>query len=84
MSEQLGVVCIDIVVDGKLICCLNDIQGVTNKLLWAYHQSNGTLQVSDTGSELLIAVLQICLRPVWYDWNQSSPSFSTLNESLAE
>ena len=37
MSEKLGVMCVEMVSDGKQICCLNGVLSVDDKRLWAYY-----------------------------------------------
>ena len=39
VSKELGVVRIEVVVDGKSVYCLLDVLGVHDELLRAYHQS---------------------------------------------
>ena len=39
VSKALGVVCIEVVVDDKLLYCLFDVIGVHDELLWAYHRT---------------------------------------------
>ena len=42
MSEQLEVVSVEMVVDGELVYCFNDVLSVDDKLLRAYHRSMRT------------------------------------------
>ena len=57
MSEQLGVLNVDMLVDREPIYCLNDVISVDDTLLQSISDPCGTLQVSDTGSKLSAGVL---------------------------
>ena len=39
VSKELGIVRIEVVVNGKLVYCLFDVLGVHDELIWAYHRS---------------------------------------------
>ena len=39
VSKELEVVRIEVVVDDKPVCCLLDVLGIHDELLWAYHRT---------------------------------------------